>query len=102
VRFLLAVLLIAPLVGCGPVQATSALIAADVELEGARASGAASSAVQEFASAEAYLHKARERNGHAQYESAVAFAEKSRELSQAARKKAMAASNAKEQAEPAP
>lgn len=101
-RSLLALLLLAPLLGCGPVQATSALIAADVELEGARASGAPSAAVQEFASAEAYLHKARERNGYAQYESAVAYAEKSRELSQAARKKAMAASNAKEQPEPTP
>jgi hypothetical protein len=102
VRFLLALLLLAPLVGCGPVQATSALIAADVELEGARSSGAAIAAPQEFTSAEAYLHKAREKNGAARYEAAIGYAEKSRELSQAARKKAMAASNAKEQPEVAP
>lgn len=101
-RPLLALVLIAPLLGCGPVQATSALIAADVELEGARASGAATAATQEFVSAEAYLHKAREKNGSAQYEAATTFAEKSRELSQAARKKAMAASNARDSREDAP
>ena len=95
-RFLLALLLAAPLLGCAPVQASSALIAADVELEGARASGAATAAPQEFASAEAYLHKAREKNGAASYEVATGYAEKARELAQAARKKAMAAGNAKE------
>jgi hypothetical protein len=94
--------LLAPLVGCGPVQATSALVAADVEIEGARSSGAPTAAVQEFTSAEAYLHKAREKNGAAQYEAAVGYAEKARELAQAARKKAMAASNAKEPTENAP
>jgi len=102
VRSLLALLVLVPLLGCGPVQATSALVAADVEVEGARASGAATAAPQEFSSAEAYLHKAREKNGAAQYEVAATYAEKARELAQAARKKAVAASNTREQPEGSP
>jgi hypothetical protein len=103
VRSLLALLLLAALAGCGPVQATSALIDADVELEGARAAGAAAAAPQEFSSAEAYLHKAREKNGHAQYEAATTYAGRARELAQSARKKAQAAGNApKEQPEATP
>jgi len=93
VRSLLALLLLAALAGCGPVQSTSALIDADVELEGARAAGAASAAPYEFASAEAYLHKAREKSGYAQYQAAIDYAARARELAKDARKKAAAASN---------
>ena len=92
-RFLLALLLLAPLAGCGPVQSTSALIDADVEIEGARAAGAATGAAYEFTSAEAYLHKAREQSGYAQFESAITYASRARELAKDARKKAIAASN---------
>ena len=92
-RFLLAFLLLAAAAGCGPVQSTSALIDADVELEGARAAGAATAAPYEFHSAEAYLHQAREKSGRAQYEEAIGYAVKARELAQGARKKALAASN---------
>lgn len=92
-RSLLALLLLAALAGCGPVQSTSALIDADVELEGARAAGAATAAPYEFTSAEAYLHKAREKSGYAQYQAAIDYANRSRELAQEARKKAAAASN---------
>jgi hypothetical protein len=102
VRSLLAVLLLAPLLACGPVQASRALVAADVELEGARSAGAPAAASQEFASAEAYLRKAREKNGYAQYEAAAALAERSIERSQAARKKAVAAGPVREPAEAAP
>jgi len=93
VRLLLALIALATLAGCGPIQSTGALIDADVELEGARAAGAATGAPYEFASAEAYLHKAREKVGYAHYEAAITFASKSRELSKEARKKALAASN---------
>lgn len=100
-RFLLAILLLASAAGCGPVQSTSALIDADVELEGARAAGAATAAPYEFHSAEAYLHKAREKSGYAQYEAAIDYAAKARDLAKEARKKAAAASN-REQPEVAP
>lgn len=92
-RSLLALPLLALLAGCGPVQSTGALIDADVEIEGARAAGAASAAPYEFTSAEAYLHKAREESGYAQYESAITYATRARELAKDARKKAIAASN---------
>jgi hypothetical protein len=86
----LAVLAAAPLAGCGPVQSTGALIDADVELEGARAAGAATAAPYEFTSAEAYLHKAREKAGHAQYQAAADLAARARDLAKEARTKAAA------------
>ena len=70
-----------------------------MELEGARAAGAATAAPYEFYSAEAYLHQAREKSGRAQYEEAIGYAVKARELAQGARKKALAASN-RDQREP--
>lgn len=88
-RLLLALLLLATLPACGPIQSTSALIDADVEIEAARAAGAATSAVYEFVSAEAYLHKAREEVGYAQYELAADFAAKARDTARVARKKAL-------------
>ena len=93
-RLLLALPVLALLAGCGPIQSTGALIDADVEIEGARAAGAATAAPYEFTSAEAYLHKAREQSGYSQYEAAIDFASKARELAKEARKKATAASNA--------
>jgi uncharacterized OsmC-like protein len=93
VRLPLALLALAALAGCGPIQSTAALIDADVEVEGARAAGAAQTSVYEFTGAEAYLHKAREVSGRAQYEAAARFAEKARDLAKEARKNAIAASN---------
>lgn len=92
-RSLLALLLLALAAGCGPIRSSSALIAADVELEGARTAGAATAAPQEYFSAEAYLHKAREESGYARYESASTYAEKATELAREAKKKALATSN---------
>jgi hypothetical protein len=96
-----ALLVLAPLAGCGPIQSTGALIDADVEIEGARAAGALTAAPYEFHSAEAYLHKAREEAGYAQYESATSFASKARELAKDAHKKAAAASQREQGAEAA-
>ena len=89
-RLLLALLLLAPLAACGPIQSTSALIDADVEIEAARAAGAANTATYEFVTAEAYLQKAREEVGYAQYELAADFAAKARDVAREARKKALA------------
>jgi len=93
VRLLLALAVVALLAGCGPIQTTSALIDADVEIEAARAAGAATSATYEFTAAEAYLHKAREVNGYARYDAACEYASKSRDLAKEARQKALASSN---------
>jgi hypothetical protein len=89
VRLLLALLLLASLAACGPIQSTSALVEADVEIEAARAAGAPTSAPYEFVAAEAYLRKAREEVGYAQYELAADFAAKARDIAREARKKAL-------------
>jgi hypothetical protein len=101
VRLLLALVGLTFVAGCGPIQSTSALIDADVEIEGARAAGAATSATFEFTTAEAYLKKARELAGYSQYENAAVFAGKAREIAKEARVKALAASNRTDK-EPAP
>ena len=97
-RLLVAVLALLPLAGCGPIQSTSSLISADVEVEAARAAGAAASSPYEFTAAEAYLHKAREVQGRAQYETSAEFASRARELAREARKNAVAASNKDQEA----
>jgi hypothetical protein len=96
VRFLLAVPALAALAACGPIQSTAALIDADVAIESARAAGAPQTSPYEFTAAEAYLHKAREVSGRAQYEAASKFAVKARDLAGEARKNAIAASNREE------
>jgi hypothetical protein len=101
VRLFLALVGLTFVAGCGPIQSTSALIDADVELEGARAAGAPVTASYEFTTAEAYLKKARELAGHSQYENSAAFAGRAREIAKEARVKALAASNRSE-TEPAP
>jgi len=100
VRLLLALLGLTFAVGCGPIQSTSALIDADVEIEGARAAGAQTAATMEFTSAEAYLKKARELAGYSQYENAAVFATKATELAKEARAKALAAGNRPEKEAP--
>ncbi len=92
-RILLAVLALSTLAGCGPIQSTSRLIDADVAIEAARAAGAAQTSPYEFTAAEAYLQKAREVSGYAQFDAAGKFAAKARDLGNLARKNAMAASN---------
>lgn len=92
-RLLLALLGLTLVAGCGPIQSTSALIDADVEIEGARAAGAQASATYELTSAEAYLKKARELAGYSQFENSAIFAAKATEMAKEARVKALAASN---------
>lgn len=92
-RLVLASLALAMLAACGPIQSTAALIDADVEIEAARAAGAAQTSPYEFTGAEAYLRKAREVSGRAQYESAARLASRSLVLAKEARKNAVAASN---------
>lgn len=92
-RLLLALLALSALAGCGPIQSTASLIDADVAIEAARAAGAPQASPYEFTAAEAYLQKAREVSGYAQYEAATKFAGKARDLGNEARKNAIAASN---------
>ena len=92
-RLVLALFALAAAAGCGPIQSTPVLIEADIEVEAARSAGAAAAAPYEFTSAEAYLRKAREEAGYAQYQAATDFALKARDLAKDAREKAANASN---------
>jgi hypothetical protein len=93
VRLVLALLALVTLAACGPIQSTAALIDADVEVEAARAAGAARTSPYEFTGAIAYLKKAREVVGHSQYEAGTRFARRSAELARTARKNAAESSN---------
>ena len=72
------------LAACGPVRSTSALVDAAAEVSAARTAGAHKAAPYEYIAAEAFLHKAREEQGHADYELAVALAQRSAACARAA------------------
>lgn len=78
--------------GCGPIQYTTNLIAAESAIEAARDDNARWHAPYEFYSAEAFLEKAREESAQGQYEDAVRFADAAvsygQRASQLARKRA--------------
>ena len=90
-RLLVPLLAVTALAACGPIRSTAALIDADVELEAARAAGAAQSAPYEYTGAEAYLRKARELSGRAEYEASARMAERALQLAKEARKSATTA-----------
>lgn len=81
--------------GCGPIQSTSLIMDADVQLDAARAADAPKFAPYEYTLAEAYLHKAREEQGYADYEVCIDFAQKA--LDNAKRAKELAVTQVKEQ-----
>lgn len=88
----LAVLLLALVAaGCGPTHSTSLIMEADVQLEAARAADAAKLAPYEFTAAEAYLRKAREEQGYADFDVAIDFGKKAVKFATDAKKKSMAA-----------
>ena len=81
-----AVLAVAPLLGCGPVEYISQV--------GNRAASAVSSAKLaqadryapfEYTAAEEYLHKAREEAGYAEYQDAIEFGRKAEDFANRAR-----------------
>lgn len=86
------------LTGCGPLRSTSLLLDADVQLEAARTADAAKFAPYEFTLAGAYLEKAREEQGYADYDVCIDFAEKALSHAKTAKEKAIA--QAKAGAEP--
>ena len=60
--------------GCGPVIATSNIVSADAALEEARMLNAQRYAPYWYRSAELFLMKARELDGHSEYQHASSFA----------------------------
>jgi hypothetical protein len=62
--------------GCGPVLATYLVVDAEAKLAAARASEAEAHAIYEYVSSEAYLKKAHEELGYADYGPAIDYAYK--------------------------
>jgi hypothetical protein len=81
----LATIGIVGLTHCGPVQSTSTIVDAAAELEAAKTARGDETAPFEYTAAEAYLHKAREEQSYADFETAVRYAQKSRDCARAAR-----------------
>lgn len=77
--------------GCGPTQSTALIMDADVLLQAATTADAEKLAPFEWTEAREYLHKAREEQGYADYETAIDFAEKAKKRAGEAKAKAMAA-----------
>lgn len=75
-------------VGCGPVSSTARILAAEVEVDAAAGASADSSAIYEMTKAREYLHKAREEQGYADYEVAVALAEQATSYGEQAKMRA--------------
>jgi hypothetical protein len=73
------------------VESTALIMDADVQVEAARAADASRLSPYEFTAAVAYLHKAREETGYADYEVAIDFAHKASKFAHEAKEKAMAA-----------
>ncbi|HZH03904.1 MAG TPA: DUF4398 domain-containing protein [Myxococcaceae bacterium] len=84
---------------CGPVQSTSHLVDADVQLQAARTARAEQYAPYEWTAANLYLHKAREEVGYSDYDAAVSFARKATRFATEARQKALAANRSAPAAE---
>lgn len=89
-RCLLASLLAAAAAACGPVAATSLIDAAAAASARAHAAGGDKYAPYETTSADLYLQKAREQDGHARYADAAALARTSRDFADQAAQKAAA------------
>ena len=73
-RRALVIALLCSLSACGPVIATSNIVAADAALEEARLLNAQRFAPYWYSSAELFLQKAREYDGHSEYQFASEFA----------------------------
>ena len=63
-------------VACGPIQTTSVIVDSEAAVSAARLAQAAERAPYELTAAEAYLRKAREEHGRADYEDAAELGER--------------------------
>jgi hypothetical protein len=88
----LALAWLAALTGCGPIQSTSYLLDAEVQIEAARTAGAERLAPYEFTSANLYFIKAKDKVGYSEYEIAVDYARKASKFANEARRQAVSRS----------
>ena len=72
------------LAACGPIRSTSVLVNAASDVAAAKTAGAEEGAPYELSAAEAYLNKAREEQGHADFEVAITLAKRSSACARAA------------------
>ena len=77
------------LLGCGPLQSTSYLLDAEVQIQAARTAGAEKYAPYAFTSANLYFSKAKDKIGYSEYEMAVDYARKSSRFANEARRQAV-------------
>jgi hypothetical protein len=99
-RFLVSVLILSvsgsfALVGCGPINAHSAISQAKIALETAKGIRAQDYAIYEYRRAQIYYDKAKEEEGYSSFQKAVDYAMMSRDFSDKAR--ALTAERSQEQ-----
>lgn len=75
--------------GCGPVESTMIIVEADTALHNAKTADAQNQSPYEYVAAEQYLHKAREMWGTSDFEYAIDYATKARDLSLKARERSL-------------
>ena len=82
----MAVLAVAPLLGCGPVEYISQVSnRAASAVSSAKLAQGDRYAPYEYTAAEEYLHKAREEGGYAEYQDAIEYGKKAEDLANRAR-----------------
>lgn len=82
-------LVVAPsLSACGPLMSSYLIISAEAELDGAKAAEAEQYAVYEYTAASAYLSKAREEQGYADFGPSIDYAYKAQDLAVKAKERA--------------
>ena len=86
---LIFLFLAALLSACGPIRVDQSLSRAYIAIEGARGAEASRFAIYEYKSALLYLQKAREEEGHSNFEGAKQLAVKAREFADKARVRAL-------------
>ena len=76
-------------VACGPIQSTSYLLDAEVQIQAARTAGAEKLAPYEWTSAQLYYEKAKDKVGYSEYETGVDYARKAAKFATEAKKRAV-------------
>lgn len=92
-RVLISALALVLAAACGPVQSATVIWQADAELAGARAADGQKNAPYEMTAAEIYLEKAREEESYADFDPAIQYGTKARDMARSAKNKAAAARN---------
>ncbi len=81
--------ILAGLTGCGPITSTTTIAKATVALDAAEGASAEKYAVYEYMSAREYLRKAKEEEGHSDFQAAIDLAKKAIEFAEKARELGM-------------